>query len=627
MTAVQDPATPRRAYTPVETRRRTKIVCTIGPATDTPDLLDGLIGAGMDSARLNCSHGESDDLRRRTRMVREAAERMGRPIALLFDLQGPKIRLSGDTVERTLAVGDAVRFTSSADATGEPDELVVAFDGFTALLTERSQIVVGDGTPRFVVVQRGATEVLATATAAGRVSPRKGVNVTHAQPTLPALTVKDLADIEIAVECEADFVALSFIRTADDIAQLRERLVALGSDARLIAKIEKVEAFEALDEIIEASDGVMVARGDYGVEAGLARVPLMQKDTIHRATQAGKLVITATQMLESMITSPEPTRAEATDVANAVIDGTSAVMLSAETGVGRYPDRGRSEHGRVRRGGGGGRGDLPRAARPAPVGPRFRRRGGHVRRRHPRRRRRGLGPDHPHLHGRHAACLLEVPAAPADHRPRPQGARGQPARARVGGLPAPHVHDGVHRRARGDLGGGGEGDRQPALRVARGGHRGPLHGPGRGHQPHHRARRAVSRTGQRGRGDAERGALEHAKARLDTLDLYPVPVRLDRVRMLTTPWLFRVPGMRRFDGYELGPLILLRRPPAATSDDLVVHELCHVWQSQHRHVRMWLSYLYRGYRRNPHEVEARRAASETASGDASRERTGATTRS
>jgi pyruvate kinase len=161
--------------------------------------------------------------------------------------------------------------------------------------------------------------------------------VTHAQPTLPALTEKDLQDLEVAIECEADFVAQSFIRTAEDIGQLRERLEGLGSKARLISKIEKVEAFEAIDEIIAASDGVMVARGDYGVEAGLARVPLMQKDTIHRATQAGKLVITATQMLESMIGSPEPTRAEANDVANAVIDGTSAVMLSAETSVGRYP--------------------------------------------------------------------------------------------------------------------------------------------------------------------------------------------------------------------------------------------------------------------------------------------------
>ena len=341
MNAIQDtgPAA-RRSFVPVATRRRTKIVATLGPATDTPELLDALVLAGMDSARLNCSHAGPDDLRRRTVMVREAAERAGRPIALLFDLQGPKIRLAGDTVERDLVVGEQVVFTGPGEevaGAGELPVLHVEFPGFTGLLTERSQIVIGDGTPRFLVLQRGATDVLTTVSSAGRVAPRKGVNVTHAQPTLPALTEKDLADLEVAAECGADFVALSFVRTAEDVGQVRERLDALGSRARVIAKIEKVEAFENLDSILEAADGVMVARGDYGVEAGLARVPLMQKSTIRRATQAGKLVITATQMLESMVAAPEPTRAEATDVANAVIDGTSAVMLSAETGVGAYP--------------------------------------------------------------------------------------------------------------------------------------------------------------------------------------------------------------------------------------------------------------------------------------------------
>jgi pyruvate kinase len=337
MTAVQDATPTRRRYTPIESRRSTKIVCTLGPATDTPEMLDALVAAGMDAARLNCSHSDADDLRRRAAMVREVATRAGRPIALLFDLQGPKIRLAADTAQRELQVGDPVTFTGPEGGSGSGDELRVEFPGFTSLLTDRSQIVVGDGTPRFVVLQRGANEVLATVSSRGQIGPRKGVNVTHAQPTLPALTEKDLRDIEVAAECGADYVALSFVRTAEDVVQLRERLSAAGSDARLIAKIEKVEAFEELDGILDVSDGLMVARGDYGVEAGLARVPLMQKDTIHRATQAGKLVITATQMLESMILSPEPTRAEATDVANAVIDGTSAVMLSAETSVGRYP--------------------------------------------------------------------------------------------------------------------------------------------------------------------------------------------------------------------------------------------------------------------------------------------------
>ena len=197
--------------------------------------------------------------------------------------------------------------------------------------------MIGDGVPRFAVERIDGDDVVARAVSPGPLSPRKGINVTYARPELPAITEKDVADLGLAVELGADFIALSFVRSAADIEQLRELAVAHGSAARLIAKVEKIEAYEALDEIIAASDGLMVARGDYGVEAGVARVPLMQKDTIRRATQAGKFVITATQMLESMIQAPEPTRAEATDVANAVIDGTSAVMLSAETSVGAYP--------------------------------------------------------------------------------------------------------------------------------------------------------------------------------------------------------------------------------------------------------------------------------------------------
>ena len=321
----------------VEHPRRTKIVATLGPATDPDGVIGDLIAAGMDAARLNCSHGEPEDLERRARSVRELAEQAGRPVALIFDLQGPKIRLAGDTPERRLSLGDQITFTGPDGADGGPDELKVAFPGFSALLTERSSIIVGDGTPRFAVLQRGAREVLTTVSSAGTVSARKGVNVTHAQPTLPAITEKDERDIEIAVREGADFVAVSFVRSGADMDEVRARLDELGSDARLIAKIEKVEGFENLDSILAASDGVMVARGDYGVEAGLARVPLMQKNTIHRATQSGKLVITATQMLESMISAPEPTRAEATDITNAVLDGSSAVMLSAETSVGSFP--------------------------------------------------------------------------------------------------------------------------------------------------------------------------------------------------------------------------------------------------------------------------------------------------
>jgi pyruvate kinase len=319
--------------------RRTKIVATLGPSTDPPGVLDHLVLAGMDCARVNCSHGGAEDLLRRAAEVRAASERSGKALGLLFDLQGPKLRLSAATPERTLEVGDMLTFTGSGDAAGDgaEDRVVVDFEGFARLCTPQSEIVIGDGVPRFSVAGVTERDVLARVVSPGPLSPRKGVNVTFARPELPAITPKDLADLELACEAGADFVALSFVRSAADIELLRTRMSELGCRARVIAKIEKVEAYQALDSIIAVSDGVMVARGDYGVEAGVARVPLMQKDTILRATREGKLVITATQMLESMIQAPEPTRAEVADVANAVIDGTSAVMLSAETSVGRYP--------------------------------------------------------------------------------------------------------------------------------------------------------------------------------------------------------------------------------------------------------------------------------------------------
>jgi pyruvate kinase len=316
--------------------RRTKIVATLGPATDEPGVLDALVAAGMDCARLNCSHGNVADLRRRAAEVRAAAERAGRPVGLLVDLQGPKLRLAGNCESWTVRAGETVVFSSNRDAVGD-NHVAVDFDDFPRLVTERSEIVIGDGVPRLAVESTGPGEVVARAMSSGQIAPRKGINVTYARPELPAITDKDQSDLLVAAELEADFVALSFVRSAADIEQLRARLTEVGWSGRTIAKIEKVEGYENLDEIIAVADGVMVARGDFGVEAGVARVPLMQKDTIYRATQAGKLVITATQMLESMIHAPEPTRAEATDVANAVIDGTSAVMLSAETSVGEYP--------------------------------------------------------------------------------------------------------------------------------------------------------------------------------------------------------------------------------------------------------------------------------------------------
>jgi len=316
--------------------RRTKIVATLGPATDPPGVLDRMVAAGVDCARLNCSHGTPEDQRRRAGEVRAAAGRAGRPLGVLFDLQGPKLRLSAQTEERVLEIDDTVIFCGS-ESTADAGRERVDLDGFASLVTERSQIVLGDGVPRLAVERVASRAVFARVGSPGPLAPRKGINVTFARPELPAITEKDIADLALAAEAGAEFVALSFVRSAADMQELRARLTELGADARIVAKIEKLEAYAPLDEIIAVTDGVMVARGDYGVEAGVARVPLMQKDTIYRATQAGKLVITATQMLESMIQAPEPTRAEVADVANAVIDGSSAVMLSAETSVGAYP--------------------------------------------------------------------------------------------------------------------------------------------------------------------------------------------------------------------------------------------------------------------------------------------------
>jgi pyruvate kinase len=316
--------------------RRTKIVATLGPATDPPGVLDSLIAAGIDCARLNCSHGTTEDLRRRCDGVRGAAARAGRSVGVMFDLQGPKLRLSANVVPRVVHAGEVVTF-SGGDTAVSDDHIAVDFVDFPQLVSERSELVIGDGVPRLVVESSGPGEVVARALSTGELAPRKGITVTHARPDLPAITDKDLRDLAMAAELRADFVALSFVRSAADIEQLCTLLEGHGWRGRTVAKIEKIEAYERLDEIIAVADGVMVARGDFGVEAGVAHVPLMQKDTIQRATQAGKLVITATQMLESMIHSPEPTRAEASDVANAVIDGTSAVMLSAETSIGEYP--------------------------------------------------------------------------------------------------------------------------------------------------------------------------------------------------------------------------------------------------------------------------------------------------
>jgi pyruvate kinase len=321
--------------------RRTKILATIGPACADPPVLERLVAAGMDGARINLSHGTPEQWLSHAREVRALEAVCDHPIAVLADLQGPKIRLAPDTPHRRLAKGDEIHVVAGSST--PRDALAVEWDDVAEVaLPGVSELVIGDGTPRLEILGettlQGAPALLARCVKTGDVAPRRGATLTNVSLSGPCLTPKDRADLDLLAELEPDLVALSFVRAASDIRELRAELDArdLGS-TRIVAKIEKSEAMLVLDEIIEESDGIMVARGDLGIELGVAEVPLAQKTIIRQAVRAGKLTITATQMLESMHLRPEPTRAEATDIANAILDGTSAVMLSGETAQGSYP--------------------------------------------------------------------------------------------------------------------------------------------------------------------------------------------------------------------------------------------------------------------------------------------------
>jgi pyruvate kinase len=296
---------------PVPDGRRTKIVATIGPASTS--LVPELVRAGMDGARLNFSHGSREAHAEGARIVREVQRDTGKPLALIADLQGPKLRI-GDLPEPL--------------DLGRGDEVVVGVDGRPGVDLPVSPDVVGR------VLEPGHELLIDDG---GVVEAHKGVNLPGVLLPIPSLTPKDVADLRFAVELGVDFVALSFVRSVEDVRDVRLRLEEAGSHAHVIAKIEKAEAVDALDAIVNEADAIMVARGDLGVEIGPASVPLLQKRIILRGLERGKAVITATQMLESMIHHAEPTRAEASDVANAVLDGTSAVMLSGETAIGEYP--------------------------------------------------------------------------------------------------------------------------------------------------------------------------------------------------------------------------------------------------------------------------------------------------
>jgi pyruvate kinase len=315
--------------------RRTKIVATVGPSSSSAEQLDALVAAGMDAARLNLSHGTHDDHRARAEAVRAAEERVGRPLAIIGDLQGPKFRVGDLSAPLKLMTGGEV--TVVVGANGKDGELPIAPAAIGEVLRPGHEVLIDDGMVRLQVEEVAAGRARCGVVVGGAVTSHKGVNLPGVPIPIPALTRKDLDDLEFALGLGCDFIALSFVRSAADVRDLKALLDQEASTAHVIAKIEKAEAVDALDDVLLETDAVMVARGDLGVEIGPALVPLVQKRIIQRALERGKPVITATQMLESMIHHPEPTRAEASDVANAILDGTSAVMLSGETAVGEYP--------------------------------------------------------------------------------------------------------------------------------------------------------------------------------------------------------------------------------------------------------------------------------------------------
>jgi pyruvate kinase len=315
--------------------RRTKIVATIGPASSDSAVVAALIEAGMDGARLNLSHGTHEDHSRTAEVVRTAEAAAGRSIALIADLQGPKLRVADLPADVTLTTGDTVVIAGEELATG--DDIPVSPSVLGSVLRPGHEVLIDDGHIRLRVDRVDHGRAACTVVVGGVVASHKGVNLPGVPLPIPSLTRKDLDDLEFALGLGVDYVALSFVRSAADVKALRTLIEARASQAWVIAKIEKAEAVAALAEILDETHGVMVARGDLGVEIGAAEVPLLQKRIILAALEHGKPVITATQMLESMIHSPEPTRAEASDVANAILDGTSAIMLSGETAIGEHP--------------------------------------------------------------------------------------------------------------------------------------------------------------------------------------------------------------------------------------------------------------------------------------------------
>ncbi|MCK6602924.1 MAG: pyruvate kinase [Bacteroidetes bacterium] len=317
--------------------RRAKIVCTLGPSSNTYETIRDLALAGMDVARLNFSHGSYEDHLERIKIIRKVSEDIDKPIAILQDLQGPKIRV-GNFQYGKVTLNNGARFSITVeDCVGDENRVSTSYKNIVKDVKEGDIILLDDGILKLKVLEKTETDVITEVIFGGVLKDRKGINLPDVLMTVPALSEKDIADVQFGLQNEVDYIALSFVQRADDVLQLKRMITEAGYDTPVVAKIEKPQAVNSLDAITDVADAIMVARGDLGVELNTEDVPPTQKKIIKMCNQKGVPVITATQMLESMIHNPRPTRAEASDVANAILDGTDAVMLSAETAAGAFP--------------------------------------------------------------------------------------------------------------------------------------------------------------------------------------------------------------------------------------------------------------------------------------------------
>lgn len=318
---------------------KTKVICTLGPATDNPKVLEDMIISGMNVARFNFSHGSYEDHEKRLNEVIAVREKMNQPIATLLDTKGPEVRL-GDFENPegvTIDTGDKYTLTT-VNCLGTNEKCYINYEGLPADVSVGTRILINDGLVSMVVDSVNATDINCTVVDGGLLTNHKGVNVPNVDLKMPYLSARDMADLQFGKDHDFDFIAASFVRSATDVTILRNYVEAIGwKNVKIISKIENSQGVENIDDIINVSDGIMVARGDMGVEIDFQNIPAIQKMLIHKCYNAGKIVVTATQMLESMITNPRPTRAEITDVANAIYDGTSAIMLSGESAVGKHP--------------------------------------------------------------------------------------------------------------------------------------------------------------------------------------------------------------------------------------------------------------------------------------------------